>query len=172
MAIFDVSFALGLLLGIILACLCAWAVFAGKRRKLLADLNELHEINRKSQSEIGILNERALHASYLKDELNEARTLLEAKRNENGDMGARIASLTMEHEKSMEFYSRRVSDLMAVHEAMKEAFATVSKETLIKNADLLNSSFKQSMEHFFKISEQERSQSHEHLTNIMNPLRE
>src|SRR5690606_23663256 len=50
--------------------------------------------------------------------------------------------------------------------------ASISKDALVKNADMLNSSFKQSMEHFFKASEKDRLFSNENLASIMKPLSE
>ena len=59
-----------------------------------------------------------------------------------------------------------------VHERMKETFGSLSKETLIQNVDLMNSSFKQSIEQLLQTSAQERIATNEHLKNVVAPLRE
>jgi DNA recombination protein RmuC len=55
---------------------------------------------------------------------------------------------------------------------MKEAFSSISQDAMVKNADLINASFKQSIEHFFKASEQDRLINSDNLANIMKPLKE
>jgi DNA recombination protein RmuC len=70
------------------------------------------------------------------------------------------------------YYRKRFLDVALVSEHMKASFAAISKDTLIANVDLMNSSFRQSLEQLHKSSEQERSQSQELLKNVLSPLKE
>ncbi|HXW53731.1 MAG TPA: DNA recombination protein RmuC, partial [Myxococcota bacterium] len=179
MAVVDMSFCFGFLLGLVVVVIFALAIFVKKRREFLLSLNAL-EVDKKqlsehlvkAQSETSVLSEKASQANFLKDELNSARSQLEEKRDENSRLVAKTAQLATENEKSAEFFSQRMADLIALQQNMKEAFATLSKDALIKNSDLVSASFKQTMEHFFKVNERERAQNSENLSTIMKPLKE
>lgn len=118
------------------------------------------------------MNERVAHVDGIKAELAHTRSVLEERNRENSDMLATIASLKTQNEKSVEFFNQRLKDLSAVHDAMKEAFSSVSKDALLKNAEMINLSFKQSLEHFFKATEKDRAMVSDQFVAIMKPLKE
>lgn len=179
MAMDGVMFLLGFMMGLVMALLLAWVVMSKKTRLAKLSFNDL-ELEKKqlsealltARSELAVLNERATHAGELRAELSQTRSLLDRLREENGELAVETGRLKMQSEKNNEFFNQRLADLSAVHNNMKEAFASISKDALIKNADMLNSSFKQSMEHFFKVTEKDRLLSNENLATIMNPLKE
>ena len=71
---------------------------------------------------------------------------LEGQQQERNQLAIELAQIQSEYHQSREYYQRRIDDLNLVHERMKETFGSLSKETLIQNVDLMNSSFKQSIE--------------------------
>jgi DNA recombination protein RmuC len=101
-----------------------------------------------------------------------AMRVLDKLRSENSQLAVETACLKTEGEKNIEFFNKRLADLSSTHDKMKEAFAAISRDALIKNADMLNTSFKQSLDHFFKTSERDRLMSNESLAHIINPLKE
>jgi len=70
------------------------------------------------------------------------------------------------------FFRRRLKEKAFTETSMKEAFLALSKETLMANVDLMNSSLKSSLEHLYKTNEQDRALSNERLTTVLNPLKE
>jgi DNA recombination protein RmuC len=97
---------------------------------------------------------------------------LEGQQQERNQLAIELAQIQSEYHQSREYYQRRIDDLNLVHERMKETFGSLSKETLIQNVDLMNSSFKQSIEQLLQTSAQERIATNEHLKNVVAPLRE
>lgn len=73
---------------------------------------------------------------------------------------------------SHRYYTKQKADLVLMHDNMKTSFAAISKDTLMANVDLMNSSFKQSLEQIYKTSEQDRTNSHQHLREVIAPLKE
>ena len=69
-------------------------------------------------------------------------------------------------------YRRRFIEISFAKEQMKESFSAISKDTLVANIDLVNSSFKQSLEQLYKSSEQDRNQNQEQLKSAIQPLKE
>lgn len=175
----ETSFLLGLLVGLLVA-FCAALIFLSlmqKKSKLAQAMLEsankqLHETILKKTSELAMQAERAAQLDRIEQELKNSYQNLAHSKEENSRLMATVASLEVEKNKSAEYLEARIRDLSLVHEHMKKAFAEASQETLLANASLIKTSFNQSMEHFFKASEQERSQSQELLANIMNPLKE
>lgn len=84
----------------------------------------------------------------------------------------KLASATTENQKSIEFFNLRIKDLTEIQESMKESFAAISQDTMLKNADMLSLSLKQSMEHFYRSGEQERKLQNKSLADIIGPLKE
>lgn len=174
-----VFFVLGCLLGLMIAALVAWWLINTKSKKWLltfsnieSEKKQLSEKVYELVSQAASLRERAAQSSELKDELLLVRKAVEQEKNHNSELLAKLASLKAENEKTIEFFHQRISDLSSVHDHMREAFSSLSENALLKNADLLNSSFKQSLEHFFKVTEKDRSVSNENLQKITNPLKE
>lgn len=94
------------------------------------------------------------------------------QQQEKNQLAIELAQIQTEYQQSREYYQRRVDDLNLVHERMKETFASLSKESLIQNVDLMNSSFKQSIDQLLQTSAQERVATNEHLKNVVAPLKE
>lgn len=173
------SFLLGLLAGFFICVLVFWLMLTKKGREtatLLAaleqDKKQLSESLLTKTAELAAHGERVVQADKLREELLATRRVLDEQRSESGQLLVKIASLEVENKKTAEFYQARLADLSLVHDQMKEAFATVSQDTLIKNADMIKTSFNQSLEHFFQVAEKDRSMSQELLANIMKPLKE
>lgn len=71
------------------------------------------------------------------------------------------------------FYIRRQATLTkGLESSMKEAFSSLSKETLISNVNLINSSLKTSLEQLHKVSEHDRALSNEQLSKLLTPLKD
>lgn len=70
------------------------------------------------------------------------------------------------------YFRKRNVDLSIASDTMKAAFSAISKETLMANVDLMNNSFKTSIEQIFKISEQDRALQNEQLSRVVLPLKE
>jgi DNA recombination protein RmuC len=179
MTIIDTNFLLGFIIGAAIIFTAVWIFISKKIWKATSLLNlaqqenkELYELLSKNRAEIAVLNEKTVQMDNLHIELKNSRLLLDEKTAENGKLLAKIATLSVEKEKTHEFFEQRIVDLTAIHEQMKGTFATISTEALMKNADILNSSFNQSLQHFFKANEKERLLSHENLATIMQPLNE
>lgn len=179
MAVFGVSFWLGFLIGLVLVFLIAWWIL--NRRTVVfkasffgseQEKKRLSDSLSHAQMEMAVLKERAYQASQLNEELASARASLDNARRENNELEKKLVSLSTENEKSLEYFHQRMADLSLVHERMKETFGSISEEALVKNATLINASFKQSMEHFFSISEKDRMVSNENIANVMKPLQE
>ncbi len=172
-------FCLGFLLGIILA-VAAMFIFWVKKSRLLQNKIEHSEQEKKllndkiakSCAHIAALEEKMAHRDLLKVELESTKNALDEKRQENGFLTTKVAQLSIENEKTVEFFNRRIEDLSALQNNMKEVFASISKDALHNNADLVNNSFKQSVEHFFKIAEKDRLTSEANLAGIMQPLKD
>lgn len=147
-------FFLGLMVGLIMAMLVAWLLLAKKNQVILS------------------LTERSIQSSSLKEDLLRAHTIIDEAKAENGDLMVKLASLRAENTKSIEFFELRIKDLSEIQASMKDAFAAISQENMMKNADMLNQALKQSMEHFFKSSEQDRKAQSHSLTDILSPLKE
>lgn len=98
--------------------------------------------------------------------------LIDRQQLEKNQLSVELAQIQTEYHQSREYYQRRIDDLNLVHERMKETFASLSKETLIQNVDLMNASFKQSMDQLLRTSAQERLATNEHLKNVVAPLKE
>lgn len=175
----ETSFLLGLLVGLVVAFLAA-LVFMNQTQKktkhayavLENTTKQLQETVLQKTSELAMQSERAAHLDRIDQELKNTDRKLAESKEENSRLMAAVATLEVEKTKSAEYFEARIQDLLLVHEHMKNAFAEASQQTLMANASLIKTSFNQSMEHFFKASEQERSQSQELLANIMNPLKE
>lgn len=179
MSLSITMFLFGLIFGIVLACVIAWIIFTKKSRittglLLTADLErkELRETLAQSSSKLAVLQERATYVDQLKDELAKTRSALDDKKEEIGELSAKLVGVQVHNERTVEFFNQRIADLSAVHNTMKETFASVSKDALVKNADLINSSFKQSMEHFFKENQKDRLVINENLASVIAPLKE
>lgn len=69
-------------------------------------------------------------------------------------------------------WRRRLQERAVSHESMKEVFTALSKETLIANVDLMNSSLRASLEQLYKANEQERTLSSDRLATVINPLKQ
>jgi DNA recombination protein RmuC len=147
-------FFLGLLMGLMVALLCSWFVFSKKNQDIL------------------LLTERSAQALGLKEELLRAQNIIDQAKQENGELQIRLSALKAEHMKTQEFFNQRIKDLHDVQASMRESFASISQENMLKNADILNQSLKQSMEHFFKSSEQDRLVQSKTLHEIIGPLKE
>lgn len=172
-------FLVGFMLGLLCAFLLAWIVITKRDRffKTLqsgieSEKKQLGESLSESQAHISALNERLGFFSDLKEEVQAKALALDRAKAENGELSAKLASLTAENHKTVEFFNQRLSDLSAVHDTMKEAFSSISQEALFKNADLINSSFKQSLDHFFKSTEKDRLLTNESLASVMHPLKD
>lgn len=172
-------FCLGFLLGIILAVAVMFLFWSKKSRLVQNQIDAgdrekklLNDNVAKSYAHIATLEEKVAQSFLLKDELELTKKILDDKRSEIGLLTTKIAQLSVENEKSVEFFNRRIEDLSSLQHNMKEAFASISKDALHKNADLVNNSFKQSVEHFFKIAEKDRLTSEANLAGIMQPLRD
>lgn len=98
--------------------------------------------------------------------------LIDRQQLEKNQLSIELAHIQTEYNQSREYYQRRIDDLNVVHERMKETFASLSKETLMQNVDLMNASFKQSMDQLLQTSAQERLATNEHLKNVVAPLKE
>lgn len=70
------------------------------------------------------------------------------------------------------YFSQKKAELALVQDHLKNSFAAISKETLVANVDLMNSSLKSSLEQIYKASEQDRSHTHQHLKEVITPLKE
>lgn len=70
------------------------------------------------------------------------------------------------------YFRRRSIELALINDNMKSAFSAISKETLMANVDLMNSSFKASLEQMYKASEQDRAVNSEQLSGVISPLKE
>lgn len=70
------------------------------------------------------------------------------------------------------YFRRRSKEQTDLNEAMKSAFSTISKETLMANVDLMNNSFKTSLEQMYKASEQDRAVNSAQLSSVISPLKE
>lgn len=147
-------FFLGLMSGLILAMLCCWFLLAKKNQAIL------------------LLTERGNREAFLKEELSKAHTIIDEAQAETSDLRVKVATLRAENSKSIEFFEQRIKDLSAIQADMKNAFAAISQENMHKNADLLNQALKQSMEHFFKSSEQSHKAQSNSLVDILSPLKE
>jgi DNA recombination protein RmuC len=175
----ETSFLLGLLAGFFIATVIFWLFMVQKNRQN-ASLLSIVEQDKKQLSQslldktahLAALGERIGQAERLVDDLSAARASLGDLKDENGRLMAKVAGLEMENQKTAEFFNRRITDLSSVHDQMREAFASVSQDALLKNADMIKNSFNQSMEHYFKVTEKDRSMSQELLANIMKPLKE
>lgn len=164
MTMVEGNFFWGQVIAIFASLIVVILIYVRKKRveNLLADALAEKE---RLKLQIAILDERLLKNEELKTELLDERQI-------KSELVAKIARLSAENEKSLEFFNQRINDLSAVHNSMKEAFAIVSKDALVKNTDMLNASFKQAMDHFFKTSEKDRAQSNENLAHLMKPLSE
>jgi DNA recombination protein RmuC len=108
----------------------------------------------------------------LKKELNETRLNLENSRAEKNKLQVELAALTTENRKNQEFHEARLNELKTMQDSMKESFSLLSQESVRKGADLMRTSFNQSLEQFYAASERERIQNSESLKNVVLPLRE
>lgn len=176
---FATIFLFGLLLGFMIAVFLCWLIWQNKERQnaamlLSSDLEkrQLQESFSNAQIQISALHERVQTIKDLREEMDHKSRQLDIAKSENSDLTARIASITSENQKTIEYCQQRINDLLAVHEHMKEAFSTISKDALLKNADMINASFKHSLDHFFQNSEKDRHVANENLANIMTPLKE
>src|SRR5690348_12119492 len=70
------------------------------------------------------------------------------------------------------YFSKRQADLLLLQEHLKTSFAAISKEALVANVDLVNSSFKNSIEQVYKASEQDRAHNQQNLNQVLAPLKE
>lgn len=82
-------------------------------------------------------------------------------------MGAFIA-LYFAHK----YFSKRQADFLRLNEHLKTSFAAISREALVANVDLVNSSFKNSIEQVYKASEQDRTHNQQYISQIIAPLKE
>ncbi len=169
----------GFITGILLAVVVAWWMLVRKDR---ACKQAMAEMDAEQKRLVSSLNAAQVHSSALgervqiiqeiKNELAQKSLALEKAKGENAELLASLASISTEKQKAVEYFNERINDLMAVHDSMKKSFSLISQEALHKNAEMINASFKQSMEHFFKATEQERTLSNENLQAIMSPLKE
>ena len=169
----------GFMLGIFCAALLAYKIFHKRERQARSLLSgveaekiALRESLNEARAHISGLEERAKISLEQKEEIQIKNRMLDQVRSENTQLLSKLASLSAENHKSVEYFNQRIKDLAAVHDSMKEAFSSISHEAIVKNADLINASFKQSIEHFFMASEQERVLTNNNLTNVMKPLKE
>jgi DNA recombination protein RmuC len=70
------------------------------------------------------------------------------------------------------FLSSRDAELTKLQDYLKNSFTALSKDALIANVDVLNSSLKSSVEQIFKNNEQERNFNQQNLKEIIAPLKE
>ncbi len=75
-------------------------------------------------------------------------------------------------EQIQESLQARINELSDIKKNMKETFELISRESLLSNTNMLNTSFKQSLREFFMHNEKEREQSSKELLNIVSPLKE
>ena len=73
---------------------------------------------------------------------------------------------------AQKYFTKRQADFLLLQDHLKNSFATISKEALVANIDLVNSSFKHSIEQVYKASEQDRSHNQQHLNQVIAPLKE
>lgn len=172
-------FLVGFMLGIMCAVLVAWKYLLKRERNARSLLSgaeaekiALRETLSQALAQISGLEERVRNFSELKEELNEKSRLLDHVKIEKGQLVAKLASLSAESQKSVEYFNQRISDLSAVHDAMRESFSAISQDALAKNADLIHGSFKQAMDNFFKASEKDRLLANDTLATVMKPLKE
>jgi DNA recombination protein RmuC len=170
---------IGLMMGVLCAALLAYKIFVKRERQarglqssVEAEKIALRDALNEARAHISGLEERARIFSEVKEEIQSKNQALEQVKTENAHLLAKLASLSAENHKSVEYFNQRLKDLSAVHDTMKETFSSISQDAMVKNADLINASFKQSIEHFFKASEQERHIATDNLANIMKPLKE
>lgn len=147
-------FFLGLAAGLIIALILAYIISSKKNRAVL------------------LLAERTTETNLLRENYLKAQTVIDEARVENQDLQIKLASLRAQNASSTEFFEQRIKDLSEIQSSMKESFASISHENMLKNANILNSSLKQSMEHFFKSSEQDRKTQSISLAEIIGPLKE
>lgn len=172
-------FLFGFMLGVFCAALYAWQFFTKRERQAKGLLNgieaekvALRETLSQALAHNSGLEERVRNFGELKDEMLAKTRQLETIKAENTQLLAKIASLATENQKSVEYFNQRLRDLAGVHESMKETFSAISQDALAKNADLINGSFKQVIEQFFKASEKDRVTASEKLVAVMQPLKE
>jgi DNA recombination protein RmuC len=70
------------------------------------------------------------------------------------------------------YFAKRQGDFVALQDQLKNAFAALSKEALVANIDLVNASFKNSVEQIYKASEHDRSHNQQQLNHVITPLKE
>lgn len=172
MAVTSMMFFLGVALGVVLAVAIAWIIISKREKKNTFLLQQIDTEKRQLQEKLteitvksATLEERAATADAL-------RAALEDKTREANDLSAKLVGMKVHNERTVEFFNQRIADLSAVHESMKDAFASVSHDALARNADLINASFKQSMEHFFKENQKDRSVINENLATVIAPLKD
>lgn len=97
---------------------------------------------------------------------------LDKERSEKQTLAISYAKVQAEYGHSKEYYQKRIDDLGAIQERLKETFASLSKDTLVKNIELMNASFKATMDQLQKNSNQERLSAQTHLKEVIAPLKE
>src|SRR5262245_53259932 len=119
MLLFCIIFLCGCIVGAVIAIIFWHFTFKQRFSNTLltldADKKYLSETLKKAQDDVRNFSERASIASYLKDDLEGTRSLLEQKQKEIALLSERNASLLVEKEKSVEFLNHRIKDLLAVH---------------------------------------------------------
>lgn len=155
----------------------SYVLYLLKKYKMNAD--SWAQNHKKAMEEIAELKlkvivnqEKLLYADNIKNELSEHKVLLDNEKSLNSKLLAQVASLEVENKKNNEHYQSRIAEINHINQQMKDAFAVISKDALLKNTDMLKHAFNQSLEHFMKTSAQDRSISQELLANIMQPLKE
>lgn len=173
------AFLLGVLFGFLISLLVFWLWYTKTNRsnnKTLAlfeqEKKQLSDSLLAQTAQIAVMKERLSHAEDLGRELLLARQSLEVAKEEYSQLYAQKVSVEIENKKTVQYLELRIADLQAIQEQMKESFTVLSQDALIKNAELVKSSFKETLEHYYKVSEKDRSLSHELLANIMKPLKE
>jgi DNA recombination protein RmuC len=175
----EFGFWLGLIIGLFISLIIFWFLIAKKSKAhqvaiALLDKEKKQAIDAlmENKAQLAVGNEKLEQAEGFKYELEKYRQLLDDARLKTGTLLAKVASLEVENKKNIEHYQSRMLELTSFHGQMKDAFAILSKDALLTSTDLLKNSFHQSLEHFLKVAEKDRSVSQELLANIMKPLKE
>src|ERR1700757_512670 len=73
---------------------------------------------------------------------------------------------------AQKYFRKRQADFSLLQEHLKASFAAISKDALVANVDLVNTSFKNSIEQVYKASEQDRNHNQQYLNQVLLPLKE
>lgn len=97
---------------------------------------------------------------------------LDGHQREKNDLAIELNVLKAEYHQSTAFYQKRIEEVNTLHERMKESFQSLSKESLLENIKLMNTSFRSSIEQLRSSSAEERTHTAEQLKTVLQPLKE